>query len=185
MNTRTIGAMLVISSLVATVLWLAGGSDYARPRPFAGDHLGPQSGQTHAEYRELADDSLAVALRRAPSENAFSMLGFTTPLSAMQTGELVADLQRVGSIITKEGKILATPEPVAGAMRADAIRTTLAAVNSAEIIAVIAFDTPTNLAPLTDQPAVHTIEVLPPDAVWSQFGISPPSLPAPEAFEFD
>lgn len=202
MSTRSMGATLVISSLVAALIWLAGGSDYARPRPFAGDHLGPHIGQTSAEYQQHADESLAAALQRAPTSSAYAMLSLTTPLAAAEAGEIFADLQRVGTIITHDGQILATPEPAASASRGEIFQTTLAAalataltdsartdtaaVGSAsattavaphdlpQISAVIAFESPENLALLADNPAIATIEVLPADAVWRQFGISPP-----------
>lgn len=209
------GATLVIGSLVAALIWLAGGSDYARPRPFAGDHLGPHTGQTSAEYQQHADESLAAALQRAPTSSAYAMLSLTTPLAAAEAGELFADLQRVGTIITHDGQILATPEPAASASRGEIFQTTLAAAlataltdsartdtaatdtartdstttDSAsattavgqhdqhdfpQISAVIAFESPENLALLAENPAIATIEVLPADAVWRQFGISPP-----------
>lgn len=217
MSTRSKGATLVIGSLVAALIWLAGGSDYARPRPFAGDHLGPHTGQTSAEYQQHADESLAAALQRAPTSSAYAMLSLTTPLAAAEAGELFADLQRVGTIITHDGQILATPEPAASASRGEIFQTTLAAAlataltdsartdtaptdtaatDSArtgttatgsasattavaphdlpQISAVIAFESPENLALLADNPAIATIEVLPADAVWRQFGISPP-----------
>lgn len=202
MSTRSMGATLVIGSLVAALIWLAGGSDYARPRPFAGDHLGPHTGQTSAEYQQHADESLAAALQRAPTSSAYAMLSLTTPLAAAEAGELFADLQRVGTIITHDGQILATPEPAASASRGEIFQTTLAAAlataltdsartdtaatDSAsattavvphdfpQISAVIAFESPENLALLAENPAIATIEVLPADAVWRQFGISPP-----------
>lgn len=212
MSTRSMGATLVIGSLVAALIWLAGGSDYARPRPFAGDHLGPHTGQTSAEYQQHADESLAAALQRAPTSSAYAMLSLTTPLAAAEAGELFADLQRVGTIITDDGQILATPEPAASASRGEIFQTTLAAAlataltdsartdtaatDSArtgttatgsasgttavvphdlpQISAVIAFESPENLALLAENPAIVTIEVLPGDAVWRQFGISPP-----------
>ena len=229
------GATLVIGSLVAALIWLAGGSDYARPRPFAGDHLGPHTGQTSAEYQQHADESLAAALQRAPTSSAYAMLSLTTPLAAAEAGELFADLQRVGTIITYDGQILATPEPAASASRGEIFQTTLAAAlataltdsartdtaatdsartdtaatdsartgttatDSAsattavvqhdfpQISAVIAFESPENLALLAENPAIATIEVLPADAVWRQFGISPPvaGVSAPLATEFD
>ena len=202
MSTRSRGATLVIGSLVAALIWLAGGSDYARPRPFAGDHLGPHTGQTSAEYQQHADESLAAALQRAPTSSAYAMLSLTTPLAAAEAGELFADLQRVGTIITHDGQILATPEPAVSASRGEIFQTTLAAAlataltDSArtdtaatgsasattavaphdlpQISAVIAFESPENLALLAENPAIATIEVLPADAVWRQFGISPP-----------
>lgn len=212
MSTHSMGATLVIGSLMAALIWLAGGSDYARPRPFAGDHLGPHTGQTSAEYQQHADESLASALQRAPTSSAYAMLSLTTPLAAAEAGEIFADLQRVGTIITHDGQILATPEPAASASRGEIFQTTLAAAlataltdsartdtaatDSArtgttatgsasattavvphdlpQISAVIAFESPENLALLADNPAIATIEVLPADAVWRQFGISPP-----------
>ena len=226
MSTRSMGATLVIGSLVAALIWLAGGSDYARPRPFAGDHLGPHTGQTSAEYQQHADESLAAALQRAPTSSAYAMLSLTTPLAAAEAGEIFADLQRVGTIITHDGQILATPEPAASASRGEIFQTTLAtaltdrartdtaptdtaATDSArtgttatgsasattavvphdlpQISAVIAFESPENLALLAENPAIATIEVLPADAVWRQFGISPPEagVSAPLATEFD
>ena len=185
MFTRTLGELLVVASLLAGLMWLAGGDDYARPRPFAGDHLGQHAQQPDAEYQSLADDSLATALADAPGHNAFAMISFTEPLTGAEAGALVADLHRVGTVITQDLHILDLPEPteastrVAAGSRAEVFANTVSAASDATtpgIIAVVAYDTPRRLAPLANSPHVYAVEVLPPDAVFGQFGISPPQV---------
>lgn len=189
MFTRTLGELLVVASLLAGLMWLVGGDDYARPRPFAGDHLGQHAQQPDAEYQSLADDSLATALADAPGHNAFAMISFTEPLTSAEAGELAADLHRVGTVITQDLQILALPEPtdastyIAAGSRAEVFANVLANTVSAAsdattpgIIAVVAYDTPRHLAPLANSPHVYAVEVLPPDAVFGQFGISPPQV---------
>lgn len=219
---RGLGELVLLVVLITALVWWAGGDDNARPRPFAGDHLGPHVQQSRADYAALADDSLAAALRRAPEQPAFAMLSFAVPLSSAEAGNLVADLRRVGSLITQDAQILALPEPTlapdrtgissgngsgekdmgagTGATAADseiaAARTeifasTIAAASgmkpsqvvespketeSSGITAVIAYDTPRQLEALTHDPRIDAVEVLPPDAVWGQFGISPPQV---------
>lgn len=226
---RGLGGLVLLVVLITALVWWAGGDDNARPRPFAGDHLGPHVQQSRADYTALADDSLAAALRRAPEQPAFAMLSFAAPLSSADAGSLVADLRRVGSLITQDAQILALPEPAAAAeptvapddrtgissgigsgakdmgagtaaittdseiaaARTQIFASTIAAasgmkpsqivespreIESSGIIAVIAYDTPRKLEAFTHDPRIDAVEVLPPDAVWGQFGISPPQV---------
>lgn len=219
---RGLGELVLLVVLITALVWWAGGDDNARPRPFAGDHLGPHVQQSRADYAALADASLAAALRRAPEQPAFAMLSFAVPLSSAEAGTLVADLRRVGSLITQDAQILALPEPTlapdrtgissglgsgakdmgAGtgatatdseiaAARTEIFASTIAAASgmkpsqvvespketeSSGITAVIAYDTPGKLEALTHDPRIDAVEVLPPDAVWGQFGISPPQV---------
>lgn len=207
---RGLGELVLLVVLVTALVWWAGGDDNARPRPFAGDHLGPHVQQSRADYTALADASLAAALQRAPEQPAFAMLSFAAPLSSADAGSLVADLRRVGSLITQDAQILALPEPAAdpeptaapdrtgipsdseiAAARTQIFTSTIAAasgmkhsqigespreIESSGIIAVIAYDTPRKLEAFTHDPRIDAVEVLPPDAVWGQFGISPPQV---------
>lgn len=208
---RGLGELVLLVVLITALVWWAGGDDNARPRPFAGDHLGPHVQQSRADYTALADDSLSAALRRAPEQPAFAMLSFAAPLSSADAGSLVADLRRVGSLITQDAQILAFPEPAAAAepivapddrtgissdseiaaARTQIFASTIAAasgmkpsqivespreIESSGITAVIAYDTPRKLEAFTHDPRIDAVEVLPPDAVWGQFGISPPQV---------
>lgn len=225
---RGLGELVLLVVLITALVWWAGGDDNARPRPFAGDHLGPHVQQSRADYTALADASLAAALQRAPEQPAFAMLSFAAPLSSADAGSLVADLRRVGSLITQDAQILALPEPAAAAeptlapdrtgissglgsgakdmgagtgatatdseiaaARTEIFASTIAAssgmkpsqivespreIESSGITAVIAYDTPRKLETLTHDPRIDAVEVLPPDAVWGQFGISPPQV---------
>lgn len=208
---RGLGELVLLVVLITALVWWAGGDDNARPRPFAGDHLGPHVQQSRADYTALADDSLSAALRRAPEQPAFAMLSFAAPLSSADAGSLVADLRRVGSLITQDAQILALPEPAAAAepivapddrtgissdseiaaARTQIFASTIAAasgmkpsqivespreIESSGITAVIAYDTPRKLEAFTHDPRIDAVEVLPPDAVWGQFGISPPQV---------
>lgn len=213
---RGLGELVLLVVLVTALVWWAGGDDNARPRPFAGDHLGPHVQQSRADYTALADASLAAALQRAPEQPAFAMLSFAAPLSSADAGSLVADLRRVGTLITQDAQILALPEPAAipepaadpeptaipdrtgfssdseiAAARTQIFTSTIAAASgmkpsqivespreteSSGIIAVIAYDTPRKLEAFTHDPRIDAVEVLPPDAVWGQFGISPPQV---------
>lgn len=207
---RGLGELVLLVVLVAALVWWAGGDDNARPRPFAGDHLGPHVQQSRADYTALADASLAAALQRAPEQPAFAMLSFAAPLSSADAGSLVADLRRVGSLITQDAQILALPEPAAdpeptaipdrtgfssdseiAAARTQIFTSTIAAasgmkpsqigkspreIESSGIIAIIAYDTPRKLEVFTHDSRIDAVEVLPPDAVWGQFGISPPQV---------
>lgn len=225
---RGLGELVLLVVLITALVWWAGGDDNARPRPFAGDHLGPHVQQSRADYTALADASLAAALQRAPEQPVFAMLSFAAPLSSADAGSLVADLRRVGSLITQDAQILALPEPAAAAeptlapdrtgissglgsgakdmgagtatvttdseiaaARTQIFASTIAAasgmkpsqivespreIESSGIIAVIAYDTPRKLEAFTHDPRIDAVEVLPPDAVWGQFGISPPQV---------
>lgn len=207
---RGLGELVLLVVLVTALVWWAGGDDNARPRPFAGDHLGPHVQQSRADYTALADASLAAALQRAPEQPAFAMLSFAAPLSSADAGSLVADLRRVGSLITQDAQILALPEPAAdpeptaipdrtgfssdseiAAARTQIFTSTIAAasgmkpsqigkspreIESSGIIAIIAYDTPRKLEVFTHDSRIDAVEVLPPDAVWGQFGISPPQV---------
>ncbi|MDK8804727.1 hypothetical protein [Corynebacterium pseudodiphtheriticum] len=201
---------MLLVVLITALVWWAGGDDNARPRPFAGDHLGPHVQQSRADYTALADASLAAALQRAPEQPAFAMLSFAAPLSSADAGSLVADLRRVGTLITQDAQILALPEPAAdpeptaipdrtgipsdseiAAARTQIFTSTIAAasgmkhsqigespreIESSGIIAIIAYDTPRKLEVFTHDSRIDAVEVLPPDAVWGQFGISPPQV---------
>ncbi len=150
-----------------------------------GDMLGQDSGESYAQYEQRAAASLAEA---PADEDVYALITFARPLEAAEAGVETGHLDRVNAMIVGLAAPYPLPEPVDGASRADVyaaqfemIGRELSGIGDVpvpyQLNAVIAHDDGDTLRALSHAERVATIEVLPPDAAWGWFGVSPVEVP--------
>lgn len=178
---RKVLAALAVLALVVTVIALSFSDRTAKPMAVNGDLLGQDSSESITEYRERSETSL----RAAPAgEEAFALVTFDGPRSAVDAGELLAETRRVNAMVMLSAPAMGLPEPVAGEDRAavfnrqfDQVERSLAGIGDVGLDrvlnGVVVRDTGEALRSLNREPEVFSVEVLPPDAAWGAFGIRP------------
>lgn len=184
MNRRWFGGLILV--VVLGVFGYALVDDAtSRPMAVAGDQLGQDPGESFSNYRNRA----AATLDDAESgENVFALVTFSEPLTAGRAGELLDEVERVNTMIVGMSHPTALPEPVGSATRADVfshhfdlIADSLDGIGEVpapyQLTAVTAWDDPEVFRVLGDAEEVAAVEVLPPDAMWGNFGIRPAAPP--------
>lgn len=176
--------LLAVAAVLAIIggLWLASRDDAtSQPPAINGDMLGQDGGESFDAYRDRA----AETLDRAPEgEDAFGLVTFAEPLAAEQAGEVTAALGRVGAMLVGLSSPMSLPEPVAGSTRAEVYSRQfdrIASVGDApaphQLTAVVAWDDPEAFRAARVDERVAAVEMLPPDAVWGNFGVRPVEVP--------
>ncbi|WIM66957.1 hypothetical protein QP027_07390 [Corynebacterium breve] len=146
-----------------------------------GDQLGQDPGESFSAYEQRAEDSLA-ALRG--EENSFALVTFAQPLGPDDAAEVLEPVGRVNAMTVASAPARSLPEPTSGETRADVftreldrIAASLSGIGNVPtpdtFNGVVVWDVPDVLRMLDDDPAVATVEALPPDAAWGLFGVSP------------
>lgn len=141
-----------------------------------GDTLGQETGETFTEYEARAEQSLSAA---PATEAAFGLVTFAEPLDADEAAEALSDIERISAITLGPIAPHDVPEPVDGEDRSDVFSRELERLGlPEEISGVVVYDTGESLRKLARDPAVATVEVLPPDAVWGTFGTRSVEVPS-------
>lgn len=146
-----------------------------------GDTLGRQPGEGAGEYAARSGASLSNS-----SQPAFALVTFNTPLEPPAAERAVAAAPRVSALLLVDAPPQPIPEPSPGQTRADvfareALRVAAAAerngveLNPGRVAAVVVRADGGTLRAIAADGNVKAVEVLPPDAVWGAFGISPVS----------
>lgn len=173
-------AVMAVAALALVTLFIYAWFDDAthRTRPDRnGDMLGQQTNESLSEYAQRASETLHLA---PAEEDAFALVTFARPVSAAEAGNLTQQINRVSAMVVGMAAPIAVPEPVDGASRAQVYQQhldRLAQPAPDRLTAVITYDTGQAHRELIDEPRVATVEVLPPDAAWNQFGIRPVEVP--------
>lgn len=173
-----IGA-LVAAAVLGAGIFAIGALHPPVPPVVQGDTLGPFAGEPAEHYAartaaslEALDDGL----------DHLALVSFTTPLSCDQAAATYEAAPRVNAIVPAALPYKDTPEPAAGASRAEvcerelqrALLSAHAASADARVVgAIITADTPT-LAGIATLPDVAAVEALPADAVWGAIAVSTP-----------
>ncbi|AIT61440.1 hypothetical protein [Corynebacterium doosanense] len=187
---RLIIAVVAVVALLAGLWWASRDDATSQPPAINGDMLG-QVDESYDQYVERAADTLATA---PEGEKAFGLVTFAEPLDAAQAGELTAELGRVNAMLVGFSAPMPLPEPVGGATRAEvyerqfgAVADSLAGIGNVpvprELTAVIAWDEPEAFRALAGDGRVAAVEMLPPDAVWGDFGVRPVEVPGVDMLE--
>ncbi|MCP1386698.1 hypothetical protein M5J20_00585 [Corynebacterium sp. TA-R-1] len=169
------GAALVVGGVYAVGL-----NTNAHPSVLQGDTLGPQPGETAYDYAARAQASL----RDAGSERAFALVSFAEPRNPAHAAAAVTAAPRVGALVLADAPSKAIPEPAPGENRADVFAREAdrmvavgeengVALDADAIVAVVVHAPGDVLREIARAPDVAAVEVLPPDAVWGAFGITP------------
>lgn len=180
-RTRKIIAVAALLLLLGVIIALSFSDRTAKPMAINGDVLGRDSGEPLEDYIARAEDSLEAA----PSdENAFAMVTFPTALGPADASATLEDIGRVNAMILLSAAPISLPEPVAGETREDVFNRHLDRLQRSfegigeisaprEINSVLVWDDGAALRDLSTDPAVMSVEVLPPDAGWGHFGVRP------------
>ena len=177
---RRVAALVVLAVAACAVVAAFGVFGTQPSTALQGDQLGPDGGDTAAEYRERAEDSLAQA-----DEPTYALVGFGTALNPEETADVLSSVQRMNAIIIGLAAPVAVPEPTAGKDRSDVIDTVLHRVADraselgedapTTVDAAVVYSSGAELRALAADPRVKTVEAAPVDAAWGSFGVRPPS----------
>lgn len=187
---RLIIAVVAVFALLAVFVLATRDDATSQPPAINGDMLG-QVDMNYDAYVEHAAQTLAAA---PEGEKAFGLVTFAEPLTAAQAGELTAGLGRVNAMLVGFSAPMPLPEPVGGATRAEvferqfgAVADSLAGIGNVpvprQLTAVVAWDDPEAFQALAGEGRVAAVEMLPPDAVWGNFGVRPVEVPGVDMME--
>lgn len=181
---RKIVAVISIIGLIAVIIALSFSDRVAKPMPINGDVLGQDNSESLEEYKARADASLEAA----PAEKkAYALITFNQTLSASDASGLLSGIGRVSAMVMKSAAPMALPEPIAGEAREDVfnrqfdqVARGLSGIGNVEapreMNGVVVWDEGYVLHSVARDTAVFAVEVLPPDAVWGNFGVRPVSV---------
>ena len=180
-RTRKIVAVVALLLLIGVIAALSLSDRTAKPMAINGDVLGRDSGEPLEDYITRAEASLEEA---PAGKNAFALVTFPTPLGPADASAALEDIGRVNAMILLSAAPISLPEPVAGDTREDVFDRHLDRLQRSfegigeistprEINSVIVWDDGEALRDLSTDPAVMSVEVLPPDAGWGHFGVRP------------
>lgn len=154
-------SLLCVIGLAMTLVLLAGSDRVSRPPGAMGDFLGPESGETVADYRVRAEGTLD-SLADDGAVEGFDSMRVATVL--------------VGPVASRD-----MPEPVAGQRRYDVIERAVASAgrsagagDSADgprVNGLVVRGTLGQLRVVRGRPGVAVVEALPADAVRGRFGV--------------
>ncbi|WP_257158521.1 hypothetical protein [Corynebacterium cystitidis] len=171
---RVTAAIVSLIVIVALIVVLGMRSD--PPPPINGDQLGMEMGESFQDYEARASASMS-ALDDDTSHH-FALVTFTEPLPPQQAGEVTETVERVNAMIVANAQPWPLPGPIRGEVRADVYTRELGRIAAPETLTgVVVWDVPPTLRTLNEYSRVATVEVLPADAQWGRFGVSPVATP--------
>lgn len=178
-------SLLCVIGLAMTLLLLAGSDRVSRPPGTMGDFLGPESGESVADYRARAEgtlDSLADDGAEAQAAH-WALVTFDPPADVATAAAAVEgfDSMRVATVLVGPVASRDMPEPVAGQRRYDVIERAVASAgrsagagDSADgprVNGLVVRGTLGQLRVVRGRPGVAVVEALPADAVRGRFGV--------------
>lgn len=180
-RTRKIVAVVALLLLAGVIVALSFSDRTAKPMAINGDVVGRDSGEPLDDYIARAEASLEEA---PAEENAFALVTFPTALGSADASAVLEDIGRVNAMILLSAAPISLPEPIVGETREDVFDRHLDRLQRSvegigeistprEINSVLVWDDGEALRDLSSDPAVLTVEVLPPDAGWGHFGVRP------------
>ncbi|MCS4489032.1 hypothetical protein N7326_01980 [Corynebacterium sp. ES2794-CONJ1] len=148
-------------------------ADTAKEPPviFNGDVLGPERGETRADYQQRSRMS-----RREHHAPAFAYISFVRPIPADLAGEIVLAVERVNAVGVGEAAVIGIPETITqprGDHLEEQIR--LKGLDPNAVTGLVVHASPTTLDQVAQASEVLAIEVLPSDARWGLFSVRPVS----------
>ncbi|KQB86730.1 hypothetical protein Clow_00938 [Corynebacterium lowii] len=177
---RTLVPSLILVLVLGVVLLVGSwvGQKYAVQPGVNGDSLGMEREESYEEYQDRA----AASLAEAPAEQAaYALVVFRDWATAQQAGQWLEPLGRVNAEVIDGLRLVPLPEPVEGATRAEVLNTGMERERAEvpelqpRLSAVVVRDTGEALRSWAgeNEENLSAVEVLPPDAVWSFFGVLP------------
>lgn len=163
---------VLMCALVAG-LWALGSAVQQAPT-YQGDQLGMGAGESPAQYEARARASLDDA-----SGASWALVTFEADVSPTAAAAVLAPLPRVSAAVFPGASARAIPEPVAGEDRTDVFTREAqrlqasTGMSAPSLSGAVVRAEPEALRDLVRHREVYAVEVLPADARWGAFGISP------------
>lgn len=155
-------ALAVVLALVAG-FWLVGEANPPAPPVLQGDQLGPEDGETAQQYAQRAAATLDH------EEASFALVTFARPLGPEEAAATLAPAPRVSALLVPGVAPVVVPEASIGAMRIDVLRS----ATTSPMTGAVVFAPRTQLDRINATDTVLAVEMLPADAVWGAFSITP------------
>lgn len=128
-----------------------------------GDTLGPQAGETDPAYLERAEASLDH------DEASFALVSFAHPLDAEEAAVALQPAPRVSAVLETGRAPIVVPEPSIGNLRIDVLRS----ATTQPITGAVVHAPRAALRQIQADYRVRAVEMLPADAVWGAFALTP------------
>lgn len=155
-------ALALVLALVAG-FWLVGEANPPAPPVLQGDQLGPENGETAQQYVQRAAATLDH------DEASFALVTFDRPLGPDEAATALEPAPRVSALVVPGVAPVVVPEASIGKMRIDVLRSATAS----PIAGAVVFAPRTQLKRINATDTVLAVEMLPADAVWGAFSITP------------
>ena len=155
-------ALALVLALVAG-FWLVGEANPPAPPVLQGDQLGPENGETAQQYARRAAATLDH------EEASFALVTFARPLGPDEAATALEPAPRVSALVVPGVAPVVVPEASIGKMRIDVLRSATAAPMTGAVV----FAPRTQLERINATDTVLAVEMLPADAVWGAFSITP------------
>lgn len=155
-------ALALVLALVAG-FWLVGEANPPAPPVLQGDQLGPENGETAQQYVQRAAATLDH------DEASFALVTFDRPLGPDEAATALEAAPRVSALVVPGVAPVVVPEASIGKMRIDVLRSATAS----PIAGAVVFAPRTQLERINATDTVLAVEMLPADAVWGAFSITP------------
>ena len=155
-------ALALVLALVAG-FWLVGEANPPAPPVLQGDQLGPENGETAQQYVQRAAATLDH------DEASFALVTFDRPLGPDEAATALEPAPRVSALVVPGVAPVVVPEASIGKMRIDVLRSATAS----PIAGAVVFAPRTQLERINATDTVLAVEMLPADAVWGAFSITP------------
>ena len=155
-------ALALVLALVAG-FWLVGEANPPAPPVLQGDQLGPENGETAQQYVQRAAATLDH------DEASFALITFGRPLGPDEAATALEPAPRVSALVVPGVAPVVVPEASIGKMRIDVLRSATAS----PIAGAVVFAPRTQLERINATDTVLAVEMLPADAVWGAFSITP------------
>ena len=155
-------ALALVLALVAG-FWLVGEANPPAPPVLQGDQLGPENGETAQQYVQRAAATLDH------DEASFALVTFDRPLGPDEAATALEPAPRVSALVVPGVAPVVVPEASIGAMRIDVLRSATASPMTGAVV----FAPRTQLDRINATDTVLAVEMLPADAVWGAFSITP------------
>jgi len=154
--------LAVVLALVAG-FWLIGEANPPAPPVLQGDQLGPEDGESAQQYAQRAAATLDH------EEASFALVTFARPLGPDEAAAALAPAPRVSALVVPGVAPVVVPEASIGKMRIDVLRSATASPMTGAVV----FAPRTQLERINATDTVLAVEMLPADAVWGAFSITP------------
>lgn len=156
-------APVVAAALAVAGLWAVGAVNPPATPVMQGDELGARQGESQQQYAQRAAATLDH------EEASFALVTFSRPVSAETAVEALAAAPRVSALVVLGQAPVVVPEASTGKTRLDVLRS----ATDSPLSAAVVFATRGQLEQISADNAVLAVEMLPADAVWGAFALTP------------